>query len=107
MRVTEENIENIPIKEREQALLKALLIDLEEINSMQNSQLYIDWQEWHNEYNPERTDPCPDYYGMYTVRDNSNPNEILGVEMNIDDLDTALCLLYNFAEMINSLINDI
>lgn len=85
----------IPEKEQEKVL--ALLFDLEDINNVSSPQnLYIDWQDFHNEYFPERTDPCPDYYGYYTLRDEFMPYETIGVEMTLDDLDMALCMLYNY-----------
>lgn len=94
MEINYGNIKNIPIQE--QNLLEALLIDLEEFNKIAPKKLFIDWQDYHNEYSPERTDPCPDYYGCYTLRDINNPYEIIGVEMTINDLDNALCLLCNY-----------
>lgn len=96
MKVTEENINDLNISVREIILLRALFEDLDTINKVGNTELYIDWQDWHNKYSPERIDPCPDYYGYYTIRSKSDPSEILGVEMTIDDLDMSLCLLYNY-----------
>ena len=96
MIVTEKNIESLPISYHEKGLLKALLQDLEEINHnlpLRSKELYIDWIDEHTEYSPERTDPCPDFYGMYRIIRNS---DILGIEMDLDTLDTALCLLHNF-----------
>lgn len=94
MKIDFNNYKNVPEKERN--LIFALLFDIEDINKLSKKQIYIDWQDFHNEYSPERTDPCPDYYGYYTIRDEYLPNEIIGVEMTIDDLDLALCTLYNF-----------
>ena len=94
MRINESNIENIPIKER--ALVRALLNDMEEINHnlpLHSPNLELEWIDTHTEYSPEWTDPCPDYYGMYRVR---RGNDFIGVEMDLDTLDSALCLLYNF-----------
>ena len=94
MIINEENISSLP--EKEQSLVKALLQDLEEINHnlpLKSKDLYIDWIDKHTEYSPERVDPCPDYYGMYRIIRGS---EVLGVEMDLDTLDTALCLLHNF-----------
>ena len=95
MIVTLENIKDIPISEKEQELLKALLIDLEEINHnlpLKMSNISIDWIDEHTEYSPERTDPCTDYYGYYRLRQG---NEILGVEMDLEILDYVLCVLSN------------
>jgi hypothetical protein len=94
MRITENNIENIPVKER--ALIRALLYDLKEINynlPLDSPNLELEWIDTHTEYPPERTDPCPDYYGMYRIW---RGNDFIGVEMDLDTLDSALCLLYNF-----------
>ena len=95
MRITENNISRLP--EKEQGLVKALLRDLDEMNEHLYSDdleiLYLDWIDEHTEYSPERTDPCPDFYGMYRVKQGT---ETLGVEMTLDDLDMALCLLHNY-----------
>lgn len=92
MKITDDNIYYIPKKER--SLIKSLLVDLSEINSFSDKWLYIDWQDYHNEYSPERVDPCPDYYGYYTLRDKNN--NMIGIEMDIDTLDTVLCTLFNY-----------
>ena len=100
MKVEETNIKDIPISENERKLLKQLLLDLEEVNSKIPEKIYINWQEFHNEWSPERTDPCPDYYGYYTLRLEKDPyGEIIGVEMTLDDLDSSLCLLVEFVNL--------
>ena len=94
MKITEETIYNIP--EKEQPIVIALLNDLEEINHnlpLHSPNLELEWIDEHTEYSPEWTDPCPDYYGMYRVW---RGNDYMGVEMDLDTLDSALCLLYNF-----------
>ena len=94
MKITEDNINLIP--EKEQPLVIALLNDLTEINhnhSLHSPNLELEWIDTHTEYSPEWTDPCPDYYGMYRVW---RGNDYIGVEMDLDTLDSALCLLYNF-----------
>lgn len=100
MKLTYENYEQYVPKEDCQLML-ALLIDLEELNSELESyrKLYIDIQDYHDEYSPERTDPCPDYYGMYRLYPENDPYNAIGTEMTIDDLDSALCLLINFMEI--------
>lgn len=100
MKLTVENVINLPISEKDKLLIYALLSDLKELNQASNkSPLYIDWQDFHTEYSPEWTDPCPDYYGYYTLRFENNPYEIVGIEMTLDDLDNALCLLYEFVTL--------
>lgn len=98
MKITELTLCKVPKKE--QRLLAALLNDLEEINSSEVSSfisktLYIDWQDYHNEYSPERVDPCPDFYGYYTLRDSFN-DKVIGIEMTINDLDMVLCTLCEY-----------
>jgi len=92
MKVTNETICKLP--EKEQGLVKALLIDLKEINDTK-IKLPIDlyWIDQHTEWPCERTEPCPDYYGMYELRWGT---ELIGVEMDLDTLDTVLCALYNY-----------
>ena len=96
MKVTLKTIKTLPINDRDKDLLEGLLIDLKEINQVSNKpKIYIEFQDRHNEYSPERTDPCPDYYGYYTIR-SETCEDLLGVEMDLDTLDTALCLLNNY-----------
>lgn len=95
MKITKDNIEDLPIKDGNKLLLKALLKDIDEINHKSKKKIYIDWQDWHNEYSPERVDPCPDFYGFYTIRRESDDDSI-GVEMTIDTLDYSLCMLCDF-----------
>lgn len=101
MKVTRENFKNI---ENNQGLLESLLIDLEELNQLLEDKdeayrkLYIDYQDYHNEYSPERTDPCPDYYGMFSLRFEKNPYETVGDMMTLEELDNALFILINFVE---------
>lgn len=93
MIVTENNIKDIPISDRDKHLLKALLIDLEEINHnlpLKASDINISWIDVHSQYSPERVDPCPDYYGYYRLWQG---NKTLGIEMDLETLDYVLCVL--------------
>jgi hypothetical protein len=97
MRVTYDKVKTLPINDREKELLRALLLDIYDINKMNlKPPIYIDWQDFHNEYSPERTDPCPDYYGYYTLESEALEGESIGVEMTIDMLDNVLCTLSNY-----------
>jgi hypothetical protein len=101
MRITKSNFKEI-IPQNEQLLLKSLLTDLEEINARhKDNVMYIDWQNYHNEYSAERVDPCPDYYGYYTLRFEKYKCEIVGEEMTIDELDSALLLLSDYSSFLN------
>lgn len=103
MKITPNNINELPISEKEKNLLTALLVDLEEINEICKKNLYIDWQNWHNEYSPERVDPCPDYYGYYTIKhEHSQLGEYdphIGDYCTLSELDSYLCLLYGFVNL--------
>lgn len=97
MRVTYENVKTLPISDTEKRLLKALLLDIDDINKMNlKPPIYIDWQDEHTEYSPEWTDPCPDYYGYYTLKSEVLEGETIGVEMTLDMLDDTLCALSNY-----------
>lgn len=102
MKITIDNYKIVSKKDHN--LLYSLLIDLDEINNILESKgydkIYIDYIDSHTEYSPERTDPCPDYYGMYKLYSISNKNESIGIEMTIDDLDMILCTLINFTEIL-------
>lgn len=105
MKINLENYESLGLNESEERLLGSLLIDLEEINqNLENAgqkygKLYIDYQDYHDEYSSERTDPCPDYFGYYRLYCEKDPYNNIGLEMTLDDLDSALCLLCNFIEI--------
>ena len=103
MKLTKDNYkEYVPMED--QGLFEALLFDLEELNNLLADKdqkyraLYIDIQMEHDDYSCERTDPCPDYYGYYRLYCDKNPYNQIGIEMTIDELDSALCLLNEFTE---------
>lgn len=104
MKLTFENYEQY-VPKKDWQLIHGLLIDLEELNKeLENKEesyrkLYVDIQDYHDEYSPERTDTCPDYYGMYRLYPEKDPYNSIGTEMTIDELDNALCLLINFMEI--------
>ncbi len=111
MKITNENIKDINFFAGNtntvgycQRLLEVLLVDLAALNVLlianheEYRLLYIDYENEHTEYSPERTDPCPDYYGTFTLRFENDPSEKIGPNMELDDLDTMICGLYNFVE---------
>lgn len=108
MRVTAENIETINhicdnhrSLNNSKMLLSNLLDDVNDINKHINDVLYIDYIDEHTNYSSERTDPCPDYYGHFYIRSEKFPCETLGVEMTLNDLDNAICVLANYV-LLNS-----
>lgn len=108
MKITKKNYKEIVPKE-EQKLVNSLLKDLDDINKYhKEDKLYIDWQDYHDEYSCERTDPCPDFYGYYRIKFESQPYDSVGDVMTIKELDSALCILfsYNYLQNIGSDIND-
>ena len=104
MKVTKEVIKTLNISDSDKRLLNALLLDVEELNNELDNRnqywkkVYIEYQDWHNEYSPERVDPCPDYYGYYFLRFEDNESESCSTEMNIHELDIVLCALINLVE---------
>lgn len=98
MKITKENYKDF-VPDKEQPLILALFEDLDNINNYTEDNLYIDWQDYHNEYSCERTDPCPDFYGCYTIRFERQTYETIGGEMTINDLDNALCVLYDYNKL--------
>lgn len=103
MKITLDNYKLI-IPDKDYNLIYSLLIDLSNLNNMLDEnnksykKLYIDYITEHTAYSPERTDPCPDYYGMYRLVYENNSCENVGLEMNINELDTVICALINFIE---------
>ena len=105
MKLTLENCSEV-VPEKNVLLCKALLRDVEEMNRellKDYNQIFINFQTEHTQYSCERTDPCPDYYGTYTIRFEKKPYEMVGVEMDINELDTTLCAIENFIRLSNKL----
>ena len=111
MKITEEILKNNQmlcesISNMDKSILSALLIDLQEVNEINrkrgkmNMDLYIDFQDWHDEYSPERTDPCPDYYGMYRIKLESDPDYTLGDAMTLAELDNLIFFLNEYENII-------
>ena len=84
--------------------LESLCIDLMELNNtledknLEYKKLYIDIQDYHDEYSPERTDPCPDYYGMLSLRFENDDSKVGDFIERLDELDTILFTLIEFIE---------
>lgn len=99
MRITKENLNDIEVSEEIRQHLKWDLDDIREINLICKEELfYLDWQEFHNEYSCERTDPCPDYYGYFSIRRVSD-NDLIGLECATEDeLQTSICVLSDTCE---------
>lgn len=110
MKVTKSNIQNISYITGytniyiARNILDSLLIDIVELNQLLEDKgesyrkIYIDYEENHTKYSPERTDPCPDYYGMFTLRFEKNHYETIGDSMTLNELDSVICALVNFTE---------
>lgn len=96
MKITRENINSIPISDKEKQAVLYDLDDIEEINDMCKEELfYLYWEENHTEYSCERTDPCPDYYGCYSIRATKD-NKLIGLECSTEEeLQDTICVLYD------------
>lgn len=92
MKVTFSNYSQLVNDQQSKKYLNALLHDVAEI-TLNGNHLEIHYQDWHDEYSPERTDPCPDYYGMYRLRW-SDQNENITDPMTLIELDDHICTLY-------------
>lgn len=92
MQITKENLNLLPEKERD--YVKNLLdYDLQEINSFNKGIFTLHWQDYHDEYSPERTDPCPDFYGMYYIRKNNN--RVMYLPVTLQEVDEYLFFLWS------------
>ena len=110
MKVTTDNIntieyfygDNPSVKKTliNRGLLASLLFDIAELNNQidERKHIYIDYENEHTEYSPERTDSCPDYCGMFRLRFESNPSETVGDYVDLWTLDNVICALVNFVE---------
>ena len=90
MKVTKENISQLNEKKAE--LLTSLLPEIDDINvRMPELKLYIDYID---DYDSE-------WYGLYKIRSESITTESLGLEMDVDELDTSICVISDLIDMIN------
>ena len=92
MQITKENLNLIP-KEERNFVEDTLDYELEEINSFNKGIFTLHWQDYHDEYSPERTDPCPDFYGMYYIRKNNN--RVMYVPVTLQEVDEYLFFLWS------------
>lgn len=100
MKLTNENLNILP--EKEQNLARALLMDIDELNQILSKNLkdkvaYLDWQDYHDRYSPERTDPCPNFYGCYCIMIN---DEQIGDKLKIQDIDYSIYELISYTKII-------
>lgn len=93
MRLTKENLGGIQLEDKDKRLLIGNLSDINELNCMTGKDFYLDWQDFHDEYSPERTDPCPDYYGYFSIRENSHYSTIGEMYPTVKELDNAIIVL--------------
>ena len=107
--ISKENIKNIEYfagsketNEYNRSLLISLINDLHNINCLlkdKNICLSIIYEDQHTTYSPERVDPCPDFYGCFSIVNTYN-NERIGDVMTLYELDNTLYLLYDFIEIL-------
>ena len=96
MKITKTNIEEFYSDKPEKELILRLIEEVEEINKMlfeitgKVKEIYIDIQNYHNKYSPERTDPCPDYFGYFSLM---NGGARIGDPMLLNELDNTLYIL--------------
>lgn len=98
MKLTNENLYILP--EKEQSLAQALLMDIDELNqilskNVQDRVAYLDWQDYHDSYSPERTDPCPDFYGCYCIMINDKQ---VGDKLKIQDIDYSIYEIISYTQ---------
>lgn len=88
------------IPEKDINRVHSLYCDLLELDNIIENNIDINkclslyYQDWHDEYSPERTDPCPDYYGTYSLL--NKLGDKIGDHMTVDELDTVLFTLIEF-----------
>lgn len=98
MVITKENINKVP--KEEQNLLKALLNDLEEINSKLKRKLQIIWIDDDDYDGIDRLS----YNGYYQLKFEGSCDTI-GTKSTINSLDESMCILYEFIEQYSLFLN--
>lgn len=106
MRITRENADKYYKSSADRDYVNALMDDIEEINEMTGLDFFIDFQDYHDEYSPERTDPCPDYFGFVRLKESHAPTEeSLSVVSTLDEVDTVIFTVYQMAKNFTFLRN--
>ena len=57
------------------------------------SPITLERQDYHDEYSPERTDPCPDFFGQYSLM--CNGDRINYEPLPLDTIDEIICCIFN------------
>lgn len=79
------------------SLKESLEEDLKQINNMKVfAPITLVEQDYHNDYSPERTDPCPDFFGQYSLM--CNGDKINYEPLPLDVIDEIVCCIYNLAK---------
>lgn len=103
MNITKKNIDTIDIDEKTREMLRADLEDIYGINAKSGKRFFISRQDFHDEYSPERTDPCPDYYGYFTIREWSRPYEVIGPQCATEDeLEDVIMTISNTIDALDN-----
>lgn len=118
MKITRENFKDfIEFDDSfsKESYVNSLLDDVDEINKIiknsnfeQKPEFYIDIQLHHDEYSPERTDPCPDFFGYLSIRGtvfNEDGNivrdGIVGdLKKSLSEIDYDLYSIYSILDFI-------
>ncbi len=96
MKLTKDNIAKINVSDEVKKSLILDLTDIDEINTISGKDFYINWQDYHDEYSPERTDPCPDYYGYFSIRELGSPFDNIGEPCaNEEELQSLILVIYD------------
>ena len=96
MKLTKDNIAKINVSDEVKKSLILDLTDIDEINTISGKDFYINWQDYHDEYSPERTDPCPDYYGYFSIRELGSPFDNIGEPCaNEEELQDIILTVYD------------
>lgn len=104
MKITRENYKDWASEDK-QAFLLSLISDVEEDNNNhlypKNLEIHVD--EYHTEYSPERVDPCPDFYGTFSLywEDRVKTGDNIYSELDLDGLDLALAIVHFAFETLN------
>lgn len=95
-RIDKNNINDVP--EGERALVTALLMDIDEINSMAPGIGF---------YIVRNNDENDDYYGTYRVKtEKMGEAESIGMEMSLPELDSSICVISDTVEAMVSKTNE-
>lgn len=107
MKLTSSNIDKLreALPDKDVALVKAIMQDIAEYNAdVFPIDLELHFQDYHDEYSSERTDPCPDFYNTFSINW-AGSYDTIASGMDVNALDETMCAICQAFEQASITMN--